>query len=373
MGKVTPPQVKMLGTTIAGVGLIALSFYAVTYVQYYDDIGSLEKKGDNSDGDDILTTADLPLGLLLQIEILGALILSTSGIFGILGYRNKSTRSALFIMALLSLFCYIGTGIYRTSILWGESEGNCKYFGDTDVHGTTGDYIKACPTTRHDNTRPSPTSGTWNISSSEPLFKSDCVFWFWDNTFTLESALIAGTGGAKREALKNEMLENMNWADKKNYGYMSVDSPCNNDLGATDCIADGRTVYETIETNAEPDTNEYGVSIVKKLPGPAGNKQIPDITFCYYWGCDEICNEYRYRINRILHYGGLFMCFVSILFVGLAATYTVATPIQYNAGYSALPMAVAEEVKMKKKSWKPMAVSSNPMKRRVGDSRKLRF
>ena len=83
MGKVTPPQVKMLGTTIAGVGLIALSFYAVTYVQYYDDIGSLEKKGDNSDGDDILTTADLPLGLLLQIEILGALILSTSGIFGI--------------------------------------------------------------------------------------------------------------------------------------------------------------------------------------------------------------------------------------------------------------------------------------------------
>ena len=48
MGKVTPVKVRGLGIAIAGIGLIALSFYVTTYVQYYDDIGSLEKKGDNS-------------------------------------------------------------------------------------------------------------------------------------------------------------------------------------------------------------------------------------------------------------------------------------------------------------------------------------
>ena len=67
MGKVTPTKVRGLGTIMTGTGLIA-PFYLVTYIQYYDDIGILEKKGDNSDGDDILTTADLPLGLLLRLK-----------------------------------------------------------------------------------------------------------------------------------------------------------------------------------------------------------------------------------------------------------------------------------------------------------------
>ena len=375
MGKVTPTKVRGLGTIITGIGLITLSFYLVTYIQYYDDIGILEKKGDNSDGDDILTTADLPLGLLLQIEILGALILSLGGIFGIFGYRNKSTRSGLFIMSFLAFICYGGTGIYRTSILWGESEGNCKYFGDSDIHGTTGDYIKACPTTRHTNTRPTPSSGHWNITQSEPLFKSDCVFWFWDNTPTLETRLLEDSGST-RESMRLEMLENMNWMDKKNYGYMAVDSPCSNDLDATDCLADGRTVYEVIEKN-QKDSNKYGIPINRELPGPDGNKQIPDITFCYYWGCSDVCNEYRYRINRVLHYGGLGAAFFSLLFVIMGASYSYGTPVGYNAGLSELPTVETKKPsksKLQSQPWKPMNVASAPIKkRRLGDSRTLRF
>tara|TARA_E500000331_G_C17253355_1_gene712087 strand:+ start:641 stop:1813 length:1173 start_codon:yes stop_codon:yes gene_type:complete len=390
MGKVTPVKVRGLGIAIAGIGLIALSFFLTTYVQYYDDIGSLEKKGDNSEGDQILTTADLPLGLLLQIEILGALILTFGGMFGVFGYRDESTRTGLFMMSFLACVAFISTFVIRTGVLWGTwgtlkgtiFEGNCEYFGNTDIHGTTGDYIHACPTTRHEATRPTPTSiGTWNITSVEPLFKSDCIFWFWDNTATFESLMDNPPVVAKKETLKNEMLENMNWADKKNYGYMAVDSPCTNSLGATDCIADGRTVYETIETNAAATTDKYGVTIVTKLPGPAGNKQIPDITYCYYWGCNEHCNEYRYRINRLLHYGSASVALFSVIFFVMSANYSYGTPIGYNAGAAEIALAEEELEEGKalkgvefKSKWRPMNVQSNPsIKRRLGDSRTLRF
>lgn len=390
MSKVRPSNVKTLATSVAGLGLVSLAFFVLTYIQYYDDIGSLEKKGDNTDSDgSILTTADLPLGLLLQIEMLGSVILTLGGISGMLGSGSKATRSAVFIISFLGLVCFGVTGVMRTQYLWGESEGNCKYFGNSEIHGATGDYIKACPTTRHESQKPSPSAGFWNISETEPLFRSDCVFWFWDNTFTLESALVstgglAGTGAgvtidpSKKEALKNEMLNNMNWEDKKNYGFMEVDSPCENDLGATDCIADGRTVYETIEMNAKAVTDggadEYGVPIVKKLPGPDGNKQIPDISFCYYWGCNEVCNHYRYRINRLLHYGALFMALMSLVFTAMAGLYSFAVPVGYFDPKAALPTVVAKQIGEEPKSkWKPMSVKSSNIQKRNVDSRKLRF
>jgi len=382
MVKATPDSVKNMGTGIAGIGLIGLAFFVLTYIQFYDDIGILEKRGSNEDSNgDILTTADMPLGMLLQLEMLGALVMCLGGLFGVFGFQNKSARSGIFIATVLAFAAFVFTGIYRTATLWGESEGQCKYFGDPDIHGQTGDYIKACPATRHENQGPTSTSGFWNYTHIEPTLRSDCVFWFWDNTFTLESALVSASGGSgvgagitiepsKKEALKNEMIENMDWTQKHMYGYFMVDSPCNNDLGATDCIPDGRTVFETIETNARV-SDEYGVSIVRELPGPAGNKLIPDISYCYYWGCSKDCNPDRYRINRLLLYAAMAMGLFSLLFSATAGTYAMASTAGYGMAIATLAPTNDLEAPVDEK-WKPMPVKS--LKRRgKGDSRTLRF
>ena len=69
MVKVTPSSVKNLGTGIAGIGLLGLSFFVLTYLQFYDDIGILEKKGNNLDSNGaVLSTDDMPLGLLYRVK-----------------------------------------------------------------------------------------------------------------------------------------------------------------------------------------------------------------------------------------------------------------------------------------------------------------
>jgi hypothetical protein len=387
MVRVTPDTVSKLGTAVGGIGLVLLTFHAVTYTEYVDDIGILEKKGGDA-------TADVPLGLLLPIEVLASVLLFVAGMGGGLGSRNKVAPGIMFFLCTLATIFFAGTAIYRTSSLWGENEGQCKYTGDPDIHGLTGDYIKACPTSRHEAQKPSPSGDTWNITQKEPILASDCVFWFWDNTFTLESAILSSGGNsdggqqvagqtidpAKIATLKNEMIQNMDWADKHSYGFFPVESDCSNDLGATDCIPDGRTVFETIEVNAKSTTDggadKYGVSIVKPLPGPDGNKLLPDITFCYYWGCNEICNEFRYRINRLLHYASGVGAFFALIFTAISGVFAAGTKVNYDAqflGSAANKGDLEAQSTERNKKWKPMNVDSSVTRRKDSKKRSLRF
>jgi hypothetical protein len=390
MVKVTPSSVKNLGTGIAGIGLLGLSFFVLTYLQFYDDIGILEKKGNNLDSNGaVLSTDDMPLGLLLQGEMLGSALLVVGGLFGIFGAMNKSTRSGIFIAVLLALAGFGATGLFRVLTLWGEAEGQCGYIGDPKVHGQVGDYIKACPTTRHANQGPTSTGGFWNATHIEPTLHSDCIFWFWDNTFTLESALISASGSngtgagvtiepAGKAALQAEMIENMDWTQKHMYGYFAIDSPCDSGLGATDCLPDGRTVFEAIETKARL-SDKYGVAIANELPGTAGNKLTPDISFCYYWGCSRECNPDRYRINRLLLFSSFAMGGFAFIFAGVAGTYMLGTTEGYLDDGVAVARAEAADAFDIEKSelnnkWKPMAVTNATVVRsRIKKSRELRF
>ena len=161
------------------------------------------------------------------------------------------------------------------------------------------------------------------------------------------------------------------------YGYFAVDSPCDSGLGATDCLPDGRTVFEAIETKARL-SDEYGVDIANELPGTPGNKLTPDISFCYYWGCSRECNQDRYRINRLLLFSAFAMGGFSFIFAGVAGTYMLGT----TAGYLDDGVAVAkaeeagefdlEKPSLKSSRWKPMTVSNAPVRRKT-KSRELRF
>ena len=53
MVRVTPGSVSKLATAVGGIGIVLLTFHAVTYVQYVDDINILQNKqggeGDTQD------------------------------------------------------------------------------------------------------------------------------------------------------------------------------------------------------------------------------------------------------------------------------------------------------------------------------------
>jgi len=309
MVHVKAAYVYALGVAMAVIGGIATCFFGFTILSYNTEIGILSKRGNA----DVINTDDLPLGMLLVIEAVFSTVLLAGGAFGIGAFSNKSSRVALLIINVLGMVAFASTGTYRMFTIWGTSPGQCQYFGDENS-GIYGDVEGACPATRHENTGLNgATAPYWSIEQTEPVLESDCVFWFWDNTFPLHS-VIQGNGptlsGSQTIALKDDMIEHMNWAEKNPYGWF-LQANC--DSG--DCIQDGRSVFKVLE-----ESNTTGVTIANKLNG-----KTPDITFCYYWGCSKGCNGDRYMVNRLLLYGALGMTLASFVFVSISGAFVTGT------------------------------------------------
>ena len=336
--KVTPVLMQSISTTMRYLGGASLALYLVVFLIYVRDIAIIDVKSD-----DLMSMNDLPLGILLSIEIVFSALLFLGGLFSMLGHKNVKTRYALLIIAFISFGAFMSTLVYRAATIWGNSKGQCRYFGDS----ASGDYINACPTTRHENQGASP-GVFWKVEKTEPTLESDCVFWFWDNTFTLDSLLKGSSGmginNTFREELKDEMIENMDWTQKHLYGYYG----CRN---GANCVSDGRTIFQSIQEK------QLGVPINDKL------SSTPDISFCYYWGCSSVCNPDRYRVNRILLYTGFVMSGATFLLLCVCGALASGTPqgFEEEKASVALPVKVSE--------WKPMVAKSGIHNR----SRKLRF
>jgi hypothetical protein len=328
MVRVKASYVHALGIGMTAIGAVAVCFFGFTILSYNTEIGNLSKSG-NAINNDVINTEDMSLGMLLVIEAVFSAVFLAGGAFGAGAFANKSSRVALFVISLLSFAAFASTGMYRAFTIWGSSPGQCRYFGDGDS-GIYGDVERACPTTRHENTGPGgATLPYWTITQIEPTLESDCVFWFWDNTFTLESVIKGDGTGSEIIALKDDMIEHMNWAQKNPYGWL-LKSGC--DSAAADCIQDGRSVFKNMEIN-----NTNGVAISTKLNG-----KTPDITFCYYWGCSQGCNGDRYMVNRLLLYGSLGMALVTIIISGISGTFVLGTLAD---GYVKLEKNDVEEAK----------------------------
>ena len=311
---------EALAQILIVIGIIGITIYgSITYTNW-ETINILEKRGDNEEAGIAYVTEDVPLYTLMAVEFLAVLILLCGGCFGIYAKKNSNTRAPILLFVGVAFIIYGITGTWRAVTIWGEGEGQCNYFGDND-------YLKACPATRHErlkvdggwNEDISNEANTWNISKKEPVQKSDCVFWFWDNTFPMDSMVGAGSPltGNQQIALEQEMIKNMNWAGKASYGFYDADDTCETDfMGATDCIQDGRTVFKALEDDPDTVTN-LGITISKKL----GSIPKPDISFCYYWGCHHLCNEDRYYVNRLLLYISLTMAAATLGASFLAGSY----------------------------------------------------
>jgi hypothetical protein len=350
---VTPSRLSRLISATLSFGVISTLFYLVIFALYFQDIGILESN--KSNGETFVSLNDLPLGLFLSVEIIASAIMLLGSVMFLLALNNNNTRYAITIVLFFVFAAFASTLTYRGTMIWGNAEGQCNYFG-SDNDGEYGDYEKACPTTRHTNLKPTDTGDYWKIEHVEPTLESDCIFWFWDNTFTLSSVQVENNTNYIN--LQNTMIENMDWSQKHLYGVYDVEARCGGNTEATDCIPDGRTIPLTIQD----DLANLGVTITKKIASGV----VPDISYCYYWGCSEVCNVDRYRVNRMLLYGGITMTSITLILFGVSVAFATGTPEGFDS--SKKEEVEVLDVENQPENWRPM-----PVKSAVNRRRKLRF
>lgn len=367
--------ISSLSQIMISVGILGLGIYGSILWTYWDVINILEKPGNNEENGITYVTMDLPLGTLLYIESITTVLLLVISALGLFAAGNENTRAILLVFNSLFVSAFAFTFAYRAFTIWGSSEGQCGYTGE----GL--DYIKSCPTTRHLSNGPSgiDTEPFWNISHIEPEENNDCIFWFWDSTPPYEVIKQSYSSIANIGDIKMKMRNMMDWSGRAPYGWYEIDAGCAEPgsageiTGATDCIQDGRSAFATFEAEMEALGNA-GIPITNKLPSiGSGVSQKPDISFCYYWGCDKHCNFERYTVNRLLLWISLAMTVITLFTTLLSGSYAagrwdVIIPAN-GAGDAKGPDDDGE----KDKIWKNMEIGesgSGILKKR---SRQLRF
>jgi len=366
----------MISVAILGVGI----YGSVLWVNW-DDINILEKPGNNEENGITYVTMDLPLGTLLYIEAITTMVLLVISALGLFAATNENTRAVLLVFNSLFFSAFAFTFAYRAFTLWGTSEGQCGYIGEGP------DYIKSCPVTRHLNSGPLGINVEpyYNISHIEPEERNDCIFWFFDNTIPYEAIdAIDGLDTTAAASIKEKMRNTMDWSGRSPYGWYEIDAGCGAGVGAevtgaTDCIQDGRSVFATIQegnlvtklTESTTQASSTTLPLTNLLPSAGnGEWQKPDISFCYYWGCDKHCNHERYYINQLLLWISLAMTTITLFTTLLSGSYAAGRWDVIGSAGEAKEPAGEEE---KDSTWKNMEIGesgSGILKKR---SRQLRF
>jgi hypothetical protein len=211
----------------------------------------------------------------------------------------------MFILNVFVMVVFAATLGVRLMYLFGSMEGACEH---------TGSALKACPVTRHLLVE----EFNWSITKTEPISESDCIFWFWDSMQPVDSV--------NDTAQRTDMEDYMDWGTRLSY------------------TGDNLLVLQ----------EKYNIS--------SGISKKPDISSCWYWGCNEICNHERFFVNRqlVIMSGVVFFCtFIFTIVSGQLDGNKGPWGTGKDKDDSAVDDGVGDEQK-----WKPMAVEL-PRKRRL--------
>lgn len=92
----------------------------------------------------------------------------------------------------------------------------------------------------------------------------------------------------------------VNWADKNMYDNVNINPTSSTDKGV---LHDAANYIKLLQKDGK--CEDYGVPVID-TSGPykdiarcrVSGPELPDISWCWYWGCSEACND-RYQLNRI--------------------------------------------------------------------------
>ena len=79
-------------------------------------------------------------------------------------------------------------------------------------------------------------------------------------------------------------------------------------------------------TGADETPFSAGVKVGGAIPEEWRYTSQPSIAYCWYWGCNSVCHEQRFLINRWWLFSSVILCFLDIVNVIVASQILVKIP-----------------------------------------------
>jgi|TARA_B110000908_G_scaffold109648_1_gene128592 hypothetical protein len=269
-----------------GIGL-TFSYITTFYLTPYNELYLAGESG--------MDEQDIPY----TIAIIETVVAGLTVIIGMLAVAvpHKIDRNVISIVLIYFIVASIGESVFMTTRL-----SSLGMIG-TNVERTCSDtgVATGCPTTRFEAVHDRP------IIYTSPL-GGDCQFFFWDEMRSRSMGNTCQlTAPSQSEEVKCEYnVETfMDWSSPKSYGWrddpatvMSLDDSA----GPLTSITKVHNMQQLdfIQTNASNIINKF--------------ESQPALAYCYYWGCNAVCNKHRHLINRQWIWSSVAMLITHLIF-----------------------------------------------------------
>lgn len=283
-------------------GLCVSAAYATTFfLTPYNDLYLTGQSGYDD--------TDVPYTL----AIVECVIAGSTFMTGVLVFTRKPARRAVLVALIFFIVAFIMSGTFASIRAW-----NLGIIGD-DMERTCSDAsLSGCPTTRFEAVHKR------DIMFSSP-FGGECSFWFWgpsmkaryEGQAKLDSGEIANDacgGWAQTDGrLCDQTVETyMDFSKPSSYGWRDD----HEDITA---LLSDTTGAVTIKKRHNMEIVYQLQQTVTSIPTSERYSSQPTITYCWYWGCSEVCTKDRYWVNRWWLNCSLLLTLVNIVNVILTA------------------------------------------------------
>ena len=314
-------------------GLAAAAGYGVTF--YLLDYNQLYLTGQSGYDD-----TDLPYTYAIVECVtagftlfIGVLAFSTTG---------RPTRKAVLVALFFFGAACILEGTFGMLRAW-----NLGLVGD-DMEKTCSDVGQAtgCPTTRFEHVHDR------EILYAEPS-GGDCTFWFWgnkpadaDSSSASMPRLIdmirdGGTlddDGRYLGLAPRDVETYMDWSRATSYGWRDDPDALTNIGVDNDQSLDNLDALNLNKRHNMQEIMTLQATLNGNIPEADRLTQAPSISYCWYWGCNRVCHNERYLVNRLWLGASVALFAVQLANLILAAMIYSRTPT-----YVKLVRAVAQE------------------------------
>jgi len=264
----TLPTIVSISGVIVGIG-ITLSFATSFYLTPYHTLGA--------------STTDLPYDLTIVEMVIGfaTLLLSILSMIylttppnpqnDLRGLKKSFSLTFMAFFVTFAIFEGVVTTIRLQNLgLLGTLERTCS---DTNV-------FTGCPTTRFESIH------TQKIEYTKPT-GGDCQFWFWGE---MRRRSTANACESTNSSICTWYIENyMDWSSPDSYGMRHDPFQFN-----TTTTLQNANPNEPTMNNMEELMKIQAASV----PTVLHYTTPPNLSYCWYWGCNPICNPHRYFTNR---------------------------------------------------------------------------
>ena len=139
----------------------------------------------------------------------------------------------------------------------------------------------------------------------------DCEFWFWDS-MKRRGSTNACQGSYSSAKCSYNIETFMDWSSPTSYGWRDDPSELSNLTPDTGVLTTIKKTHNMAELEYIQ-SNTTGAVLT-----PFATQ--PSLAYCWYWGCNSVCNSHRYLINRLWLMFSVVLCLLhatNVIMVGV--------------------------------------------------------